>query len=59
MSNKASKYLLKHKENQKHLSPHYESMKLTCKNDTKRSNPDFTTEVGDQKLDLHYILDEQ
>ena len=45
MSIKASKYHLKHKENQKHLSPYYESMKLTCKNDIKRSNPDFTTEV--------------
>ena len=58
MSIKASKYLLKHKETQKHLSPHYESMKLTHKNDIKRSNPDFTTDVRNQKLDLHYILDE-
>ena len=54
MSIKASKYLLKHKEYQKHLSPHYESMKLTCKNDIKRYNPDFTTEVGNQNLDLLY-----
>ena len=53
---KASKYLLKHKENQKHLSPHYESMKLACKNDIKRYNPDFTTEVGNQNLDslIHF-----
>ena len=58
MSIEASKYLLKHKGNQKHLSPYYEGMKLTCKNDIKRSNPDFTTEVRNQKLDLHYILDE-
>ena len=36
MSNKASKHLLKHKETQKHLSPYYESMKLTCKNDIKK-----------------------
>ena len=58
MSIKASKYLLKHKENQKHLLPYYESMKLTCKNDIKRYKSDFTTEVGNQKLDLLYILDE-
>ena len=54
---KASKYLLKHKENQKHLSPYYESMTFTFTNDKKRSNPDFTMEVGNQNLDLHYILD--
>ena len=55
MSNKASKYLLKHKENQKHLSPYYESMKFTCTNDIKRSNSDFTTEVGNQQFGLQYI----
>ena len=29
-------------------------MKLTCKNDIKRYNPDFTTEVGNKNLDLLY-----
>ena len=42
MSIKASKHLLK----------------LAHKNDIKRSNPDFTTEGGNQKLDLLCILDE-
>ena len=58
MSIKASKYLLKHKENQKHLSPYYEGMKLTCTIDIKRSNPDFTTEIRNLNLDLHYIHDD-
>ena len=58
MSIKASKYPLKHKENQKHLSPCYAGMKLTCTIDIKRSNPDFTTEIGNQNLDLHYIHDD-
>ena len=54
MSIKASKYLLKHKENQKHLSPYYEGMKFTSTYDIKRSNPDFITEFGNQNLDLLY-----
>ena len=58
MTIKASKYILKHKENQKHLSPYHESMTFSdFTNYKKRSNPDFTSEVGNQNLDLHYILD--
>ena len=54
MSIKASKHLLKHKENQKHLSPYYECMKFSCSSDMERSNPNFTTEVRHQNLDLLY-----